>query len=163
MDLEKIAQQAGQELTQRGLMLATAESCTGGLIAQVVTTVAGSSQWFERGFVTYSNLSKQDLLGVDPTLLSEHGAVSEVVARAMAEGALARSGAQVTLAVTGIAGPTGGSAQKPIGTVCLAWAGAGRETISETQWLSGDRTSIRRQAAKISLERLVRYVREAAS
>ncbi|MEY4140223.1 MAG: hypothetical protein RLZZ371_2405, partial [Pseudomonadota bacterium] len=109
-------------LMQKGWMMATAESCTGGLIAANCTDLAGSSNWFERGFVTYSNAAKNELLGVDPALIKSHGAVSEPVVRAMASGALAHSQAQVAIAVTGVAGPGGGSAEKPVGTVWLAWA-----------------------------------------
>ena len=111
-----------QALLHRGWMLATAESCTGGLIAARCTDLAGSSQWFERGFVTYSNDAKHELLGVDSQVLAQEGAVSEAVARDMALGALRHSKAQVSLAVTGVAGPTGGSRSKPVGTVWFAWA-----------------------------------------
>ena len=110
-----------QQLLARHWMMATAESCTGGLIAAACTDLAGSSAWFERGLVTYSNEAKTELLGVPAELIAQHGAVSEAVARAMAAGALARSQAQVAVAVTGVAGPGGGSASKPVGTVWLAW------------------------------------------
>lgn len=159
MDLHTLAQEIGQELTRRGMMLATAESCTGGWAAQVMTTLPGSSHWFECGFVTYTNLSKQRLLGVDAELLARHGAVSEPVARAMAQGALARSTAQVALAITGIAGPAGGSAEKPVGTVCFAWAGTDREIVSQTRLFTGDREAIRRLAVVASLEALLQFVR----
>lgn len=129
-------------LLARGEMLATAESCTGGLIAAACTDLAGSSQWFERGFVSYSNAAKSELLGVDPALIAQHGAVSEPVVRAMAEGALAHSAAQASLAVTGIAGPTGGSADKPVGMVWFGWCVAGR-THSEVQRFAGDRAAVR--------------------
>ncbi|AVO40848.1 CinA family protein [Simplicispira suum] len=129
-------------LLARGEMLATAESCTGGLIAAACTALAGSSQWFERGFVSYSNAAKSELLGVDPALIAQHGAVSEPVVRAMAEGALAHSAAQASLAVTGIAGPTGGSADKPVGMVWFGWCVAGR-THSEVQRFAGDRAAVR--------------------
>jgi nicotinamide-nucleotide amidase len=111
-----------QGLLQRGWMLTTAESCTGGLVAARCTDLSGSSQWFERGFVTYSNEAKHEMLGVDMALIQAHGAVSEEVARAMALGALRHSRAQVSVAITGVAGPSGGSADKPVGTVWLAWA-----------------------------------------
>jgi nicotinamide-nucleotide amidase len=130
-------------LTARGWRLATAESCTGGLIAASCTELSGSSAWFERGFVTYSNEAKAELLGVDAALIAMHGAVSEPVARAMAEGALARSRAQVAVAVTGVAGPTGGSADKPVGTVWLAWAATGAETVALRCQFSGDRAAVR--------------------
>jgi nicotinamide-nucleotide amidase len=140
-------------LVHRGWLLATAESCTGGLIAASCTDLAGSSNWFERGFVTYSNAAKSELLGVDPALISSHGAVSEPVVRAMAIGALAHSHAQVAVAVTGVAGPAGGSVEKPVGTVWLAWAtpmGVG----SEVQHFSGDRAAVRRATAYRALTRL---------
>jgi nicotinamide-nucleotide amidase len=139
----------------------TAESCTGGLIAAACTAVAGSSDWFERGFVTYSNDAKAESLSVDARLIAAHGAVSEAVARAMAEGALARSRAQLAVAVTGIAGPTGGSKAKPVGTVWLALAGAGEGagasagTQAELLQLSGDRAAIREQTVQRALERLI--------
>src|SRR5215831_857510 len=120
--LASLARRVGSRLRRRGLMLATAESCTGGWIAQAVTSVAGSSDWFERGFVTYSNEAKKEMLGVRAATLSRHGAVSEEAAREMASGALKRSGAHVAIAVTGIAGPGGGTREKPVGTVCFAWA-----------------------------------------
>ena len=121
-DLARLVQQVAQALTAKGWMLATAESCTGGLIAASCTDLAGSSAWFDRGAVTYSNEAKADLLGVPPELIAQHGAVSEPVARAMAEGILQRSKAHIAVAVTGIAGPGGGSPDKPVGTVWLAWA-----------------------------------------
>lgn len=132
-------------LRQRGWMLATAESCTGGLIAAACTDLAGSSEWFERGFVTYSNESKTELLGVDTGLISRHGAVSEEVARAMAEGALAHSRAQLSVAVTGIAGPGGGSAAKPVGTVWMAIAVRGQGVRTTLLQLQGNRAGIRSQ------------------
>src|SRR6267378_6142195 len=121
--LKTLARRVGARLKNRNLKLATAESCTGGWIAQAVTSVSGSSEWFDRGFVTYSNDAKKELLGVRARTLSRHGAVSEETAREMASGALARSRAQVALAVTGIAGPGGGTRKKPVGLVCFAWAG----------------------------------------
>ncbi len=140
-------------LLARGWMLATAESCTGGLIAAACTDLAGSSQWFERGVVSYSNAAKTELLGVDADLIAQHGAVSEPVARAMAEGALARSHAQVSLAVTGVAGPTGGSADKPVGTVWLAWCVDGT-THSEVQHFAGDRAAVRAATVRHALQHL---------
>lgn len=144
--------------THPGWLLATAESCTGGLIAASCTELAGSSAWFERGFVSYSNASKTDLLGVDASLITEHGAVSEAVARAMAQGALAHSRAQVALAVTGVAGPGGGSATKPVGTVCFAWAYPGG-LHSEVQHFSGDRAQVRAATVQHSLTRLLALLR----
>ncbi len=129
-------------LLKKGWMLATAESCTGGLIAATCTDLAGSSAWFERGFVTYSNAAKTELLGVDAALIAAHGAVSEPVARAMAAGAVARSAAQVAVAVTGIAGPGGGSADKPVGTVWLGWS-VGGVVAAERCRFDGDRAAVR--------------------
>ncbi len=134
-------------------MLATAESCTGGLIAGACTDRAGSSQWFERGFVTYSNAAKAEMLAVPCTLIDQHGAVSEPVARAMAEGALAHSAAQASVAVTGVAGPTGGSADKPVGTVWLAWCVHGH-TYSERQHFAGDRAAVRAATVRHALVQL---------
>lgn len=137
-------------LLARGQLLATAESCTGGLIAASCTELAGSSAWFERGFVTYSNAAKTELLGVPAELIDRHGAVSEEVARAMAAGALAHSRADIAVAVTGVAGPSGGSDAKPVGTVWLAWAERGRRephaTVAvhaEKMWFPGDRRAVR--------------------
>ena len=138
-----------------GLKLATAESCTGGLIAAACTAVAGSSDWFERGFVTYSNEAKSELLGVDAALLAAHGAVSGEVARAMADGALARSRADLAVAVTGIAGPSGATEGKPVGTVWLAVARRGDATQIERLQFGGDRASIREQTVQHALQRLV--------
>ena len=144
-------------LRTRGWMLATAESCTGGLIAAACTDLAGSSDWFERGFVSYSNAAKTALLGVPPALIAVHGAVSEPVARAMAAGALARSPAQLSLAVTGIAGPTGGSADKPVGTVWFGWC-VGGQTHAERQHFDGDRAAVRAQTVTHALRRLLHWV-----
>ena len=145
-------------LRQRGWRLATAESCTGGLIAAACTDLAGSSDWFERGFVTYSNAAKTELLGVPAALIATHGAVSEPVARAMAEGALARSRAQLSVAVTGIAGPTGGSEDKPVGTVWFGWCGGG-QTLAERQVFAGDRAAVRAQTVRWALDDLLRLAR----
>jgi nicotinamide-nucleotide amidase len=134
-------------------MLATAESCTGGLIAGACTDVAGSSAWFERGFVTYSNAAKTELLGVDATLIAQHGAVSEAVVRAMVRGALQRSHAQVAVAVTGIAGPSGGSPDKPVGTVWLGWATPSGE-YAEGCHFDGDRAAVRSATVHHALTRL---------
>ena len=145
-------------LKRQGLMLATAESCTGGWVAQVITSVAGSSEWFERGFVAYTNLAKREMLGVSTTTLSRYGAVSEQTARAMAEGALTHSHAQVALAITGIAGPSGGTPEKPVGTVCFAWAGKKRDTNSAKHLFTGDRESVRRQSVAMALQGLLEYL-----
>ncbi|QDL56631.1 CinA family protein [Rhodoferax aquaticus] len=140
-------------LLDKHWLLATAESCTGGLISAACTDLAGSSAWFERGFVTYSNAAKHDVLGVPAELISQHGAVSEAVARAMAQGALQRSAAQVAIAVTGVAGPTGGSAEKPVGTVWLAWA-LPNGVYSEHQIFAGDRTTVRAATVHRALSRV---------
>ena len=145
----------GDALRARGTMLATAESCTGGLIAAACTAVAGSSDWFERGFVTYSNAAKTELLGVDEALIQAHGAVSAEVARAMAEGALAHSKAGIAVAVTGIAGPGGAVPGKPVGTVWFALARCDETTVAELLQLGGDRTSVREQTVAHALRRLL--------
>lgn len=137
------AQWLAERLLTHQWRLATAESCTGGLIAATCTDLSGSSRWFERGFVTYSNEAKTDMLGVDPVLIAQHGAVSEAVARAMALGALSRSHADITVATTGIAGPTGGTPDKPVGTVWLAWALRSGLVHTECLLLHGDRAQIR--------------------
>lgn len=134
-----------QALIARGWSLTTAESCTGGLVAAACTELSGSSAWFERGFVTYSNAAKTEMLGVPAEVIAAHGAVSEAVARAMAEGALRHSAAQIAVAITGVAGPLGGSADKPVGTVCFAWAWPGG-VFSERVQLGGDRAGIRQAA-----------------
>jgi nicotinamide-nucleotide amidase len=144
-----------QALRDRGLKLATAESCTGGLIAAACTAVAGSSDWFERGFVTYSNEAKTDMLGVDAALINAHGAVSAEVAQAMAEGALARSRVDLAVAVTGIAGPSGATPGKPVGTVWLAVAKRTGITQTELLQLRGDRAAIREQTVLHALQRLI--------
>ena len=153
--MDALAKSLGERLKRASETLATAESCTGGWAAQVVTSVAGSSAWFERGFVTYSDAAKQDLLGVRAETLRAHGAVSEETAREMASGALARSQATVALSITGVAGPGGGTPEKPVGTVCFAWA-RGAEVRSEAHRLAGDRESIRRQSVILALEGVMR-------
>jgi nicotinamide-nucleotide amidase len=141
-------------LKARSWMLASAESCTGGLIAAACTSLAGSSDWFERGFVTYSNAAKTEMLGVSAALMEQHGAVSAEVARAMADGALARSTARIAVAVTGIAGPTGGTPAKPVGTVWLAIARHGATTSAELLQLRGDRAAVRQQTVEHALRAL---------
>ena len=153
-------QRLADALRARGWRLAAAESCTGGLIAAACTSVAGSSDWFERGFVTYSNAAKAESLGVDPALIAAHGAVSEPVARAMAEGALAHSRADLAVAVTGIAGPGGGSADKPVGTVWLALARHGAATLAERLQLPGDRTAVRERTVERALDGLIEAARD---
>ena len=165
MNLTELTQRLSEVLLQRGWMLATAESCTGGMISAGCTELAGSSQWFERGFVSYSNEAKQDMLGVPATLLARHGAVSEAVAQAMVLGALNHSQAQVAVAVTGIAGPTGGSKSKPVGTVCFAWGlptDGGPTVGAETAWVKletchfeGDRAAVRLATQQHALNQLL--------
>jgi nicotinamide-nucleotide amidase len=141
-------------LKQRGWTLCTAESCTGGLIAAACTSLAGSSDWFERGMVSYSNAAKTDLLGVPPELIATHGAVSAEVARAMADGALARSVANIAVAVTGIAGPGGATPGKPVGTVWVAVAMRGRHAVATLLHLDGDRADVRTQTVLFALRAL---------
>ena len=147
----ELAQRVGRELTTAGALLVTAESCTGGWVAQAVTSVSGSSAWFERGFVTYSNAAKQEMLGVARETLERHGAVSEATARAMALGALRRGRGTIAVAVTGVAGPTGGTPAKPVGLVCFAWATHGGAR-TESRRFSGDRENVRRQAVARALQ-----------
>jgi len=145
-------------LQKRSWQLAVAESCTGGLIAAACTELAGSSLWFERGFVSYSNAAKIELLGVDAALIEHHGAVSEEVARAMVQGAISRSCAQVALAVTGVAGPSGGSADKPVGTVWFGWA-TPAGVVSDLRRFEGDRRHVREAAVQHALQQLVALIR----
>lgn len=153
--LLELARQTGELLEQNGLKLVSAESCTGGWIGQIVTAIPGSSSWYDCGFITYSNSSKQQILRVQRSTLAQFGAVSEQTAREMALGALAQSQAQVAISVTGIAGPAGGSVEKPVGTVCFAWV-LGNASItsanSKTCQFSGDREAIRRQSVVIALQ-----------
>ena len=149
--MDELAKKLGQRLKSAHQKLATAESCTGGWVAQIVTSVAGSSDWFERGFVTYSNASKQEMLGVQEATLDKHGAVSEETAREMARGALRRSKGTVAVAITGVAGPSGGSREKPVGTVCFAWADK-KQLRSETRRFPGDRESVRRKSVVRALQ-----------
>ena len=153
--IEGLARTLGRSLLQKRAACATAESCTGGLVAGAITDIPGSSAWFDRGFVTYTNEAKQNLLGVPEAVLRDHGAVSEATARAMAEGALGRTPAHLAVAVTGIAGPSGGTAQKPVGMVCFAWAGRGLPTTAITRYFHGGRGDVRRAAVAAALEGLV--------
>ncbi len=155
---ERLARRVGALLVERGLTCATAESCTGGWVAQVLTSVAGSSDWFECGFVTYSNAAKRDILGVSADLLVEFGAVSEATAAAMASGALARSAAGAALAVTGIAGPDGGTPDKPVGTVAFAWVLEGTTAETALAHFSGDRTAVRRLSVEYAIDGLCRIL-----
>jgi len=158
--MKSLAERIAARLKTGGAMLATAESCTGGWAAQALTAIAGSSAWFERGFVTYSNAAKEEMLGVRAETLASDGAVSEATAREMAIGALARSRASVAPAITGVAGPSGASAEKPVGTVCFAWARAGRSPTSETRRFAGDREAVRRQSVEHALARLLELLDE---
>jgi len=153
--MKALAEKLAARLKAKAALLVTAESCTGGWAAQAVTAVAGSSEWFERGWVTYSDAAKQDELGVRAETLARHGAVSEETAREMALGALERGCGTIALAITGVAGPTGGTPAKPVGTVCFAWAGKDLAVSSETRHLAGDREAVRRQSVERALERLV--------
>jgi nicotinamide-nucleotide amidase len=153
--MRALAARTGRRLKRAEALLVTAESCTGGWVAQAVTSVAGSSAWFERGFVTYSNAAKHEVLGVSKRTLRKFGAVSEETAREMAAGALARSRGTVSLAVTGVAGPSGGSAAKPVGMVCFAWAGKRGRLRSETRRFRGGREAVRRQSVVRALEGLL--------
>ncbi len=149
--MNTLAESLGRKLKAQGELLVTAESCTGGWVAQAVTAIAGSSAWFERGFVTYSNEAKAELLDVRAATLERHGAVSEETAREMALGALAKSRGTLALAITGIAGPGGGSPGTPVGTVCFAWARRGGAARSETRRFAGDREAVRRQSVERAL------------
>lgn len=160
-DIESTVSALARSLTQRRAMMASAESCTGGMIAAACTALAGSSEWFERGVVSYSNAAKVELLGVPPTLIDAHGAVSDEVARAMAAGALARSAAHYGVAVTGIAGPGGATPGKPVGTVWLACARRGAMPRAELLQLHGDRRSIREQTVRHALRALLALVESA--
>ncbi|MDH5446652.1 MAG: nicotinamide-nucleotide amidase [Gammaproteobacteria bacterium] len=151
--LTQLANETGQALLAKEWMLATAESCTGGWVAKTLTDVVGSSAWFERGFVTYTNIAKQEMLGVNATVIDKHGAVSELTVREMARGALKNSHAHISLAITGIAGPGGGSEAKPVGLVWFAWAIRDDDNIRcENHIFEGDREAIRRQAVVTALE-----------
>jgi nicotinamide-nucleotide amidase len=153
--LETLSRQVAEVLGGQGLTLATVESCTGGWVAQVVTHTGGSSAWFERGYVTYSNEAKVEMLGVSPETLATHGAVSLETAVEMATGALRKTNAMITLAITGIAGPTGGSPDKPVGTVCFAWCRRGHAPDTERRQFAGDRETVRRAAVIHALEGLL--------
>jgi nicotinamide-nucleotide amidase len=156
-ELEALALKLGRALRVRGWRLATAESCTGGWIAKSLTDIPDSSQWFESGVVSYSNAAKTQLLGVPTDLIAAHGAVSEPAVRAMADGARARFGTDVALAVSGIAGPNGGTADKPVGTVCFAWATPSGTTVARRAF-AGGREAVRRQSVALALERLIDLV-----
>ena len=157
--IEDLVKQLAAKLTEKGWMLATAESCTGGMIAAACTDLASSSQWFDRGFVTYSNEAKTEMLGVKTELIARHGAVSEEVVRAMAEGAIRHSRAQVSIAVTGVAGPGGGSEEKPVGTVWVGWC-LKDQTQVQCLHLSGTRSDVRAATVTKALHRLCELVQD---
>ncbi len=164
-ELVALSEAVGEACRKRGWVVATAESCTGGWAAQVITHTAGSSAWFERGFITYTNTSKADMLGVRMNTITQFGAVSPETAGEMAQGALAHSRASISLAITGIAGPAGGTPDKPVGTVCFAWcwrdtAGNLAAPSRQRRLFSGDRESIRRQAVIHALTGLLKRIRE---
>ena len=158
--LYRLAARLGRMLKRRGLMIATAESCTGGWIGQAITMVPGSSEWFERGFITYTYISKREMLGVKSQTLARHGAVSEEVVQEMARGALARSHAQVAVSISGVAGPSGGTPDKPVGTVCLAWAVKRGPLVLETRRFRGDRDQVRRRSVAHALRGAIRIIGE---
>ena len=153
-----LAAELGRSLLERRMRVATAESCTGGLASGAITAIAGSSDWFERGFVTYSNEAKCEMLGVPRALIDAHGAVSEPVARAMVDGALAHSRADCALSITGVAGPAGGTPAKPVGTVCFGWRVGDAAATSRTLLLPGDRADIRAASVEVALRELVALV-----
>jgi len=156
--LAVLARDAGERLLMRGRRLITAESCTGGWIAKVMTDVPGSTRWFEHGVVSYSNSAKSRLLGVDEALLQQHGAVSEAVVRAMARGAVVGTAERVAVAVTGVAGPDGGTAEKPVGLVWLAWADSAGRAASYRGRFDGDRAAVRRQSVVAALQGLCTFL-----
>ncbi len=163
-DVLDIAARVGRTLQEKGLLLVTAESCTGGGVAQAITEIAGSSEWFDCGFITYSNASKSELLEVSPALIAQFGTVSEDVAGAMAEGALANSNAHVSLSTTGIAGPGGAVPGKPVGTVCFGWSIERNTHIERTHTerlvFSGDRQAVRQQTVVHALKGLLRFLEQ---
>ncbi|PSL11969.1 nicotinamide-nucleotide amidase [Marinobacterium halophilum] len=156
--MKNLAQKVGEALLAKGMKLATAESCTGGWVAQAVTAVPGSSHWFDCGFVSYSNTAKQKMLGVDLAVLEQSGAVSEPVVAQMAEGALRNSEAGIAVAISGIAGPDSDVGRKPVGTVWFAWAIAGHPTVTCLSFFNGDRDEIRQQAVEQALEGVMAYL-----
>jgi competence/damage-inducible protein CinA C-terminal domain len=153
-----MAERLGRYLQKQNMYLVTAESCTGGGLAEIITRIPGSSYWFECGHVCYSNLSKQELLGVNPEIIKQYGAVSVETSIAMAEGALARSQAQISVAITGIAGPEGGTPEKPVGTVCIAWLPKTLDPKAVQIIFSGDRLQIRHQACLMAIQGLIDIV-----
>jgi len=158
MDVQHDVVQLALQLTKRRLSICTAESCTGGLLAKLFTDIDGSSAWFDCGFITYSNAAKQSMLNIDQSLIDLSGAVSQPVVMAMAEGALTKSAAKISIATSGIAGPGGGTSEKPVGMVWIAWAGNNYDTQSQCFYFNGDRESIRNQAAKAAISGCVKYI-----
>ncbi len=157
--IDALASELGSLLAARKWRATAAESCTGGLVAGAITSVAGSSGWFDQSYVTYSDDAKSERLGVDPRLIASHGAVSEPVAKAMAAGAIAAAKADLAVAITGIAGPGGAVAGKPVGTVCFAWAVRDGATEAQTRHFGGDRTAVRRASVAVALEGLIERAR----
>lgn len=159
--ISQLAEKAGQMLLQQGYKLVTAESCTGGGLGQAITEIAGSSNWYERGFITYNDLAKQEMLGVSHSILNTYGAVSEQTAKEMIIGALNKSHAQIGVSITGIAGPSGGTVQKPVGTVYFAWGIRDSLMYSKAHYFNGDRTSIRHQSIRTALEGIINLISHA--
>ncbi len=156
--LNQLSQQLGSLLLEHNQILVTAESCTGGGVASAITDIAGSSSWFDRAFVTYSNEAKQEMIGVKTETLAEFGAVSEPVVIEMVQGALKNSNATIGVSISGIAGPGGGSAEKPVGTVCFAWASKDGWQQVETKYFAGDRSEVREQAVTYALQKLQKHL-----
>ena len=158
MNASDLTKTLAQILLSRNWTVSLAESCTGGLVCATLTELAGSSEWFERGYITYSNEAKTECIGVPALLIESHGAVSEQVAKAMAEGARINSGSNVAISITGIAGPSGGSAAKPVGTICFGWS-TENQTLTKTMHFDGDRQMIRQQAAEFAMTELITLLR----
>ena len=158
MNATDLTKTLAQILLSRNWTVSLAESCTGGLVCSTLTELAGSSEWFERGYITYSNEAKTECLGVPAELIEAHGAVSEQVAKAMAEGARINSGSNVAISITGVAGPSGGSADKPVGTVCFGWT-TENQTLIKTMRFNGDRQMVRQQATEFALTELIALLR----
>ena len=158
--LELLSAELGQLLIERKLFFTSAESCTGGWVGQSVTGVPGSSMWYGAGFITYSNIAKMNILGVQKETLNNFGAVSEEVVKEMVKGALNKSGAQIGVAISGIAGPSGGSEERPVGTVCIAWLLEGKEIVSSTEHFSGNRNEVRCATVDCALYNSIRLIKE---
>jgi len=156
--VQELAQALGEKLTQAGLVVATAESCTGGGVAYAITEISGSSQWFDRSFVTYSNDAKTQMIDVDKELIEQYGAVSEQVVQQMAIGAVKNSDADIAVALSGIAGPDGGTLEKPVGTVCISWYNAHSGSKTASYLFVGDRSDVRTQAIRLALLGLIEII-----